>query len=145
MAELMVEWADLVDMPLGSLLGPGAAGGSGGSLSRAYSTGGGSSSRNLLQGSTSTAAGGADGSGNGAAGQDGAQLDVLLLQVRATASCTATRHCTCTYGALSATMQELALRRLRLSLSVMLETAVLWQQQAGRAPTFNMNVCLQRK
>lgn len=81
MAELMVEWADLVDMPLGSLLGLNAAAGSGGSLGRAYSTGAGGSSRNLLQSSASVAAGGAGSSGNGTGGQDGAHLDVLLLQV----------------------------------------------------------------
>lgn len=81
MAELMVEWADLVDMPLGALLGQsGTTAGSGGSLSRAYSTGAGSS-RNLLQSSTSVAAGGAGGSGTGSGAQDGAHLDVLLLQV----------------------------------------------------------------
>jgi hypothetical protein len=81
MAELMVEWADLVDMPLATLLGQaGATAGSGGSLSRAYSTGA-SSNRNLLQSSASAAAGGAGGSGSASSAQDGAHLDVLLLQV----------------------------------------------------------------
>jgi hypothetical protein len=78
MADLLVEWADLVDMPMGQLLGAGGGAGSGGSLSRAYSIGAGSS-RTMLHSSTSV---GATGAGADAMpGQDGAHLDVLLLQV----------------------------------------------------------------
>jgi hypothetical protein len=80
MADLMVEWADLVGMPLGPLLGPQAAGGSSGSLNKAYSIGPGSS-RSLLSSPPAAAAAGAAGAG-AAAGQEGAHLDVLLLQVR---------------------------------------------------------------
>lgn len=80
MADLLVEWADLVGMPLGPLLGPQAAAGGSSSLNKAYSIGP-SSSRSLLSSPPAAAAAGAAGAG-ATAGQEGAHLDVLLLQVR---------------------------------------------------------------
>jgi hypothetical protein len=91
MADLMVEWADLVGMPLGPLLSPQAAGGSSSSLNKAYSIGP-SSSRSLLGSPPAAAAAGAGGAG-AAAGQEGAHLDVLLLQVRHQGQTTRSARC----------------------------------------------------
>lgn len=82
MADLLVEWADLIDMPLGQLLGAGGAAGSGGSLSRAYSVGVGSGGSSTALLHSSSASGAAGAGGDAGMGQDGgAHLDVLLLQV----------------------------------------------------------------
>jgi hypothetical protein len=92
MADLLVEWADLVDMPMGQLLGASGGAGSGGSLSRAYSIGAGSS-RTMLQSSTSVGAAGAG--ADAMHGQDGAHLDVLLLQVGCNAAAGRWGHTAC--------------------------------------------------
>lgn len=75
MADLVCEWADLVDMPLTDVAGSGNT--SGTNLSRSFSSIG--ASRPVLTSGAAAAAAG-DQSGSAVA-PDGAFLDVLLLQV----------------------------------------------------------------
>lgn len=92
MADLIVEWGELVDMPIAltlaggsggaSAAGAAGAGGSGGSFSRAYSglhRGPLAASGSVL----SAVVGDGSAAGGLAGGDGGAHLDVLLLQVRA--------------------------------------------------------------
>jgi len=94
MADLVCEWADLVDMPLTDVAGSGNT--SGTNLSRSFSSIG--ASRPVLTSSTAAAAAG-DQPGS-AVGPDGAFLDVLLLQVSTSPTQRHACRALCYFGAL---------------------------------------------